>query len=314
VIGIRGFLVPLVLALLATPADAAGIDSLFGKKTKSEAQVKKLIDTVKNDTDEKKRKAAVAELREADPRVHSDVIPCLAAALQKDSSAAVRIEAADAIGSYKIAYPLGGLALEAAAELDPAREVRERAQEALWEYHLVGYRSQRGANGIAGQTPEPPIARPTAHHRPPVSPVVATDVPIPMAMPKRPPVELPAVTPPAPAAPRFPFLGPIASRRPVLDTVNLIKSAFPSAKPGNLKPVATPEPPRAQPRILSQAPLPRLHAAPLPVSAPVGEPFALPPVSEPPGEFPAAAAESSPSIKALLRLPEPLPPGPRLRY
>lgn len=149
--------------LIAAPADAGGI---FSRKPKLDAaRVKALSDTIRADADERKRRAAVAELRDADPRLHPEVIPALVAALQRDPAAAVRVDAADAIGQYKLVFPLAGLALEAAAEGDPSGPVRDAAHQALWEYHLGGYRSAKGADGIAGQTAEPPIA-PPASRRP----------------------------------------------------------------------------------------------------------------------------------------------------
>ena len=299
-IGIRAVL--LALLVLAAGAAQAGALGAFGKKPKSEAQVKRLLDTVRADPDEKARRAAIAELRETDPRSHPDVISGLIASLQRDSSAAVRAEAAEAIGQFKLVYPLAGLALEAAAELDGSREVRDSAQQALWEYHLAGYRSDRGANGIAGQTVEPPIARPTAAHRPPVSPVSATDVPIPMAMPTvkpRPKTELPAVAPQPPVPPQRPIVSsplretPILARRPVLDSISMLRSALPSfGKTAAPEVMATPEPPRAAPRRFAAAPEPRGVGTIAPPVTTVHEPFSLPPVSEPPGEFPAAVKPS----------------------
>ncbi|MDB5309899.1 MAG: repeat protein [Gemmataceae bacterium] len=157
-------MLPILAALVVlTPADAG---SIFGRKPKTEAQVKRLIDGLRTETDEKKRRAALAELRETDPRSHPDVIPALTAALQRDTSPQVRADAAEAIGQFKIVFGLAGLALETAAESDPSRSVRDSAQQALWEYHLTGYRSTRGAGGIAGQTVEPPVAKPAVPRRP----------------------------------------------------------------------------------------------------------------------------------------------------
>ena len=294
------------LLALGLPAAAAGALDFF-KRPKSEAQVKKLIETAKHDADEKKRRAAIAELRDADPRAHPDVISALIASLQKDSSAAVRQDAADAIGSYKLVYPLAGLALEAASELDSTKAVRDTALQALWEYHLAGYRSPRGANGIAGQTAEPPIARPLAIHRPPVSAAAALDVPIPLSMPA---VRLPKPTPspvlPPPRAKSL-FDGPILARRPVLDSFAMLKSALPSFnKPESSEPVSTPEPPIAQPRMAVVAPEPRavVHVLQVPhVVTP--QPYDLPPVAEPPGEL-------APVMKPML-LPQEPPVGPRIR-
>ncbi|MBX9585383.1 MAG: HEAT repeat domain-containing protein, partial [Gemmataceae bacterium] len=153
--GTRWLLLTLAGLAVAGPAGAG----MFERKPKTAAQVKRLADGLRADGDEKRRRAAVAELREADPRVLPDVIPALVGVLQRDPSAAVRADAAEAIGSFKTAFPVAGAALEAAAEADPSAAVRDAAQQALWEYHLNGYRSLKGADGIAGQTAEPPLAK-----------------------------------------------------------------------------------------------------------------------------------------------------------
>ena len=299
-IGTRLFLSAILAFTLASGASAGAL-AIFAKKPKSEAQVKRLIETVKSDPDEKKRRAAIAELHDADPRANADVIPCLVMALQKDSSAQVRADAAEAMGQFKLVYPLAGLALEAAAELDASRDVRESAQQALWEYHLAGYRSTRGANGIAGQTVEPPIARP-AGHRPRVTPAAVVDVVVPQTKPAtpRPVAELPTVSvQPIPAATRpvVSFKPLNLASRPVLNPVAMLRSLLPAPQTN----VETPEPPFAKPREFATAPIPRSQGSPEAIVA--GEPFALPPITEPPGEF------LVPMVKPM----EPLPPGPRIR-
>lgn len=173
-----------LLVALAPRADA---NPFWVKgKGKSDAQVRTLVTTLRTDPDEKRRRAAVAELRDADPRAQADVIPALVATLQRDPAAHVRADAADALGGYRTVFPLAGSALEAAAEADPAPLVRDQAKQALWEYHLLGYRSARGADGFHGQTAEPPIAA-KAQPRP---------VQVPAVVPVR--VDLPPVTRPAP--------------------------------------------------------------------------------------------------------------------
>ena len=54
-IGSRWSLVLLGLLFVAVQGGAAGV---FSKKPKSEAQVKRLIDTIRTDPDERKRRAA----------------------------------------------------------------------------------------------------------------------------------------------------------------------------------------------------------------------------------------------------------------
>lgn len=145
-------------AVLAASSASAGI---FNRKARLDAtRVKTLVETLRSDPDERKRKAAAAELRDADPRTHADILPVLLNALQRDPSAATRAESADSLRHYKVVFPVAGMALEAAAEGDPNPQVRDAAKQALWEYHLGGYRSSKGTDGFAGQTAEPPLARP----------------------------------------------------------------------------------------------------------------------------------------------------------
>ena len=318
----------LLAALVATAPAPAG--SFFGKKSKTEAQVKRLTDTLRADPDERRRRAAVAELRDADPRVHADVVPALVTRLQNDPASRVRADAAEAIGQFRVVFPVAGLALETAAEADPVRAVRDSALQSLWEYHLIGYRSAKGADGFAGQTPEPPLARPPAP-RPVVSPAAAVGGPGPVAVvntvpPAKPAGGLPSIS----AKPTFPPLPkmPVSIPAPKPEPDGLPRWPKPSgprviltaAPPPQLNVSA--EPPIAAPRVLPVAPAP----APVVVARPKGaaeaavrvfpttgsladpEPLSLPAVAEPPG--PRAAAPSLP-----IRLPShPTRPGPRVRY
>jgi len=183
-----------LLVALAPRADA---NPFWSKgKGKSDAQVRTLVTTLRTDPDEKRRRSAVAELRDADPRAQADVIPALVATLQRDPAAHVRADAADALGGYRTVFPLAGSALEAAAEADPAPVVRDVAKQALWEYHLLGYRSARGADGFAGQTAEPPVApRPQPRAAPTVIPV---RVELPAVPRVAPPTAVSAYRPPPP--------------------------------------------------------------------------------------------------------------------
>jgi hypothetical protein len=171
----------LVLALfIEIGAPASGQFNLFNRKPRLDAsRVRQLIDIVRLDPDEKKRQAAILELGGADPRVQLDVIPVISTALLKDPSATVRLAAAQVIGRFQIVFPMAGVALETAAESDPSHNVREAAQQTLWEYHLIGYRSVRGSDGIVGQSVEPPIAKPgrlslPVTAEPPIRPAVGS--------------------------------------------------------------------------------------------------------------------------------------------
>lgn len=254
--GIR-LILSVVAALIATaPAHA----QLIPRKPRLDtARVRYLSDTLRADPDEKKRRAALGELKEIDPRMFPEVLPAVVTALQRDTSAAVRADAAVAIGGFKVMVPIAGVALEAAAESDPSPAVRDAAQQALWEYHLIGYRSAKGADGIAGQTDEPQVARPRGP-RPMVAvgpPIQATDPPIqPVAVnPRpRPPVD---ANPPQPVI-RFPV--------PMKGGIRVVLSAAP---PAELNATAEPQIAR-QPRPLATDPLMQ------------GMEMSLPPVSLPP--------------------------------
>lgn len=179
-----------LLALTLALASRADANPFWPRgKGKSDSQVRQLVTTLRTEPDEKRRRAAVADLRDADPRGQADVIPALVATLQRDPAAQVRADAAEALGGYRTVFPLAGAALESAAEADPAPVVRDLAKQALWEYHLLGYRSARGSDGFLGQTPEPPVAA-----RPAPRPVAVLQPPVPAVVPAR--VDLPRVAPP----------------------------------------------------------------------------------------------------------------------
>lgn len=231
--GTRLLLTALAALMLAASLQA----SLFPpRKPKLDAnRVKQLAETLRTDPDEKKRRAAIAELKEADPRQIPEAMTILVSTLQRDPSPAVRADAAEAIGSIKVMVPLAGVALEIAAESDPSPAVRDAAQQALWEYHLIGYRSTKGADGIAGQTAEPPLAKP-AIARPVVTVAkLPNDPPMPPVQPAvgvtPPPLPVPVLTNPPPA--------------PKPEMKNGIRTLVTAAPPPRLN--DTTEPPIAQP-------------------------------------------------------------------
>jgi hypothetical protein len=324
VIGTRWTWTVIAALVVAAPV---GAGNLFGKRPKTDAQVKRLTETVRTDADELRRQAAIAELRDADPRTHPDVIPALVAALQRDRSARVRADAAEAIGQFKLVLPLAGLALETAAESDPVRAVRDSAHQALWELHLAGYRSAKGADGFAGQTPEPPIARPGPPRPAATLPRVTTSpvVTVSVGPPPKPEPGLPTVIPTPPTA------GLVSSPRPAPRLADLVKRLTPphaftrrrlgptlsaafdwqpapaSVEPASVGPkvilTATPppllnvtaEPPIAGPRVLDAAPSPRLLADTAEVVVPT---------------FPVRAASSDDEVIMLPAVSA--PPGPPL--
>ena len=260
----------LVLAALAVlpPLAEAGP---FKKSKPDATRVRTLLETLKSDPDEKKRRAAADELGAADVRQSPDVATALTTALQKDASASVRVEAAQSLGQLDQVFPSAGAALEAAAAGDSSPMVRLAAKHTLWEYHLNGYRSAKGADGRA-QTEEPPIASP-AGPRPVVALIPAPPPPpallIP-AIPSAPTAVLPPVAPPvAPPAPKptGPLVGPRVFRHALADLM-----------PG-LRPAPRPTPIPGPPPILnvtSEPPIAKRPAGPL-SPEPVPEPTMLVP-------------------------------------
>lgn len=199
-----------VLAASLSPL-AAGI---FSRKKLDAGRVRQLVEVLRAEPDEKKRKAAVAELKDADPRAHTDAVLALVATLQRDSAPAVRVEAADAIRQFRLVFPVAGLSLETAAETDPSPLVRDAAQQALWEYHLLGYRSSKGTDGFAGQTAEPPLAKPPAR----VVKAAAPPIVVPVSLVK--PQDVVSLGPPRMAPPLpAPVATPQSGIRTVLSAV-----------------------------------------------------------------------------------------------
>jgi hypothetical protein len=293
----------LAVAVFLAPVTAARADfprlGIFRKKQKDEQpqqKAKQLVETLKSDPDEKKRKSAAEDLREQDPRNNSDIMPTLISALQKDPSPEVRAEAAETIGKLKPVAQTAGVALEQTLITDPSEAVRKSAQKALWDYHLNGYRSA-GANPAYPQTAEPPLAKPrTAVAPPPVvlpaKPAVASGpVPIttgigkgaiypqtaepPLARPKSRPVE--TLTPPTPTLTVPPIPQPDA--KPVVPSIPPPPATTGSGSPAiPLPPIPMPEEKKAESPVL---PLPPILATP---AAPTVPPGPIVPSIPPPGK------------------------------
>ena len=202
-------------------------DPPAAEKDKS-AKAKQIIETLKSDPDEKKRLAAVGELSEYDPRTHIDVLPTLVNSLNQDPSPAVRAAAAEVIGEMRPVQQNAGVALEQTNANDPSESVRKAAQQALWHYHLNGYRSA-GANPTQPQTAEPPLARPKLK---------------------------------IPTAPTLPIATPVKQPTTPATTTSNIKP-LPLAR-GDVYP-QTIEPPLAKPKPVVQPPVPKLTVPPLPI-------------------------------------------------
>jgi hypothetical protein len=211
----RSTLWPLVVVVavgLSGPA-RAGI-GIFSRKPKGVAaeQVPALVMQLKTDKDDSRRASAAEELRAYDPKAYPEMMTVLTDALLKDASSAVRSEAASTIARLRPINQQAGFALEQAASNDPALRVRMAARQALWQYHLVGYRSGRppeAADAKRGpQLPPPPhvATKPGQPHvvakNPRTGAAETPEPPLADAPPASPPAALPPtlLTPP-PARP-----------------------------------------------------------------------------------------------------------------
>jgi hypothetical protein len=255
----RAVLVSLILLSLASPAPAG----IFGRgkpKANPAERVPELLIQLKADKDEAKRAAAAEELRQFDPKAYPEIMATLVDALAKDASPAVRSEVATSIGKLRPISQQAGYALEQATANDGSMRVRMSARQALWQYHLVGYRSgkptemqapqqtavaaapagssapaamstrvtQRVATGPFRETPEPPLADPLT--------APATTSPAPVPPPQRGPINpSKSSNPPKPVAP------------PPVPTANRTPAATPPAQippPQPKQPVTPPAPAR----------------------------------------------------------------------
>ena len=316
----------LLIAALAAMPTAAPAGPFKNKPKLDAARVQTLLETLKSDPDEKKRKAAADELGAADARQMPEVAAGLTTALQKDASAGVRAEAAQSLGQLDQVYPLAGVALEAAAAGDSSPVVRLAAKRSLWEYHLSGYRSPKGADGTAAQTVEPPIA-PPAGAKPVVALVPAPPAPTVPLYPVQtsaPTAVLPPVAPPVAQPARasvMPLAGPRVLRPTFLsDLMPHLRPAPPPTVLNGPPPILnmTAEPPIAKraavtiPRLpapTSSVPPPTVAvASPLPLVprtpdyVPTLPPFVpdLPPVLSPPDATPYVPPPTVPKIPATL--------------
>ncbi len=247
---------------------APGVDFGLGlfkrRQAKADAPVskaKQLVEVLRTDPDEGRRKDAAAELKTLDPRNNPEVIPGLVASVQKDPSPAVRIEAVRVLGELKPVSEPAGLALEAAVKADPDPKVREAIGAALWQYHLNGYRTPDSGSPLSMMTEKPGEKRAPAKSD--------AFVPIRNTVGK---VSAPLLSPEPPLAPtklRFPALPPAPAVAPVAPVPTLTPQELP---PGAPRPMPTTRPVEA-------APVSRVKQAPTVGGLP---PLTIPQVEVPP--------------------------------
>jgi hypothetical protein len=137
----RIFVALLVIATTTSPASAG----LFSRKPKANPaeRVPELLLQLKGHADEAQRSSAAEELRQFDPKSNPEIMAGLIGAISKDASPAVRAEAASSLGKLRPISQQAGYALEQAQNNDASIRVRMAARQALFQYHLVGYRSGR---------------------------------------------------------------------------------------------------------------------------------------------------------------------------
>jgi hypothetical protein len=154
-----GWLLVPVLALAWGPPASAGI--LFFRKAKPNPaeRVPELLKIVKEESDEKKRAAAVEELQQFDTKSFPQIVTTLIEVLQRDAGWTVRLAAAETLGKIRPVDQQIGFALEQALAHDKTMRVRMAARTSLWQYYIHGYRPAKTPEG-GDQSGEPPLARP----------------------------------------------------------------------------------------------------------------------------------------------------------
>src|SRR5206468_11979826 len=110
---------------------------------------------LKTAKDEAQGAAVAGEVRQYVAKAFPGVMAALVDALAKDASPSVRSEVATSIGKLRPISQPAGYALEQATANDGSMRVRMSARQALWQYHLVGYRSGKPTEMPA--TPTTPV-------------------------------------------------------------------------------------------------------------------------------------------------------------
>src|SRR4051794_36182747 len=114
--------------LWQTPAEAQF--GLFSKKAKTPPaqRVPELIVQAKTDPDERKRAAAVEEMRDFDTKTFMEIVPVLVDVARSDAKASVRLEAVNSLARIRPVSQQAGQMLEQAAAHDESWKVRWQAK------------------------------------------------------------------------------------------------------------------------------------------------------------------------------------------
>jgi len=178
---------------------------LFGKRAKVNPaeRVPELINQVRTSTDERRRLAAVEELRQYDGAAFPEIVSVLADVLRSDAATAVRAEAAHSLGRLRPASPEAMHALDAAIK-DSAKRVRFQARAALLFYPASAARAAARA-----KAPPAPVQGPVVTTAPsPTVPASPQLRPVPSAAPI-------VQSQPLPADPQPVLVTPAAVARPL---------------------------------------------------------------------------------------------------
>jgi len=151
------FLLPVVVLIGVTyPAQA----QLFTRKLRlNNMQVPELIVTARTDTDERKRVAAIEQLREHDAKAYPDIVPSLIEVMLRDPKYNVRMEAMYSLVKIRPMTQQVSQALQQTAAHDENWRVRMQTKTQVF---LNGYNGGTGnanayAPANAPTTNEPPL-------------------------------------------------------------------------------------------------------------------------------------------------------------
>lgn len=215
----RILLVSLVLVSVA-PTAPAGFFSRKPKVNPAE-RVPELLIQLKTGTDESQRSTAAEELRQYDPKSYPEIATGLIDALGRDPSPTVRSDAANSLGRLRPISQQTGYALELAQNNDASVRVRLAARQALWQYHLVGYRGGKPADAAGPSMPGLPTvsAPPGPATQQPAAHITSKPVVRGPASSRESP-EPPLANPPANLVPAMPVGRPISQAPAQLIPVN----------------------------------------------------------------------------------------------
>jgi hypothetical protein len=144
-----------------------------------------LIQTLRNDPNERGRIEAAENLRNYDTVSYPGLVPALVQSVLSDPSTSVRIESIKTLGKLRPVNDKAGWALEQATQ-DSNLRVQWQARSVLLQYRMSGYKQGAG---------EAPVDRPIRTEEPPLAPPLPASAPNPTALPVQRPRTVIPVTP-----------------------------------------------------------------------------------------------------------------------